>query len=110
MSFGSIKDALLVFTGVPLALTGGVLSIWARGIPFSISAGVGFIALSGVAVLAYFLPVTLLLISMLVFFAVRLTGDPVNLTLVAIPIVVLYEIGALAARFVGRRPMVADLD
>lgn len=51
MAFGSVKDSLLVFTGVPLALTGGVLAIWVRGIPLSISAGVGFIALSGVAVL-----------------------------------------------------------
>jgi len=51
MSVGSVKDALLVFTGVPLALTGGVLALWLRGIPFSISAAVGFIALSGVAVL-----------------------------------------------------------
>ena len=51
MSLGSVKHALLVFTGVPLALTGGVLSLWFRGIPLSISAGVGFIALSGVAVL-----------------------------------------------------------
>ena len=42
---------MLVFTGVPLALTGGILAIWLRGIPLSISAGVGFIALSGVAVL-----------------------------------------------------------
>ena len=50
-TFGSLKQALLVFTGVPLALTGGVFSLWLRGIPFSISAGVGFIALSGVAVL-----------------------------------------------------------
>jgi cobalt-zinc-cadmium resistance protein CzcA len=50
-AFNSIKDALLVFTGVPLALTGGVLSLWLRGIPFSITAAVGFIALSGVAVL-----------------------------------------------------------
>ena len=50
-TFGSIKDAMLVFTGVPLALTGGVVSLWLRGIPLSISAGVGFIALSGVAVL-----------------------------------------------------------
>jgi cobalt-zinc-cadmium resistance protein CzcA len=50
-AFNSAKHALLVFTGVPLALTGGVLSLWLRGIPFSISAGVGFIALSGVAVL-----------------------------------------------------------
>ncbi|MFK5920634.1 MAG: CusA/CzcA family heavy metal efflux RND transporter [Verrucomicrobiota bacterium] len=50
-TFGNVKDALLVFTGVPLALTGGILSLWLRGIPLSISAGVGFIALSGVAVL-----------------------------------------------------------
>ena len=50
-SFRSLKDALLVFSGVPLALTGGVAALWLRGIPFSISAGVGFIALSGVAVL-----------------------------------------------------------
>ena len=50
-TFGSIKDAILVFTGVPLALTGGVAALWLRGIPLSISAGVGFIALSGVAVL-----------------------------------------------------------
>ncbi len=51
MAFGSAKDAALVFSGVPLALTGGVLSLWLRDIPLSISAGVGFIALSGVAVL-----------------------------------------------------------
>jgi cobalt-zinc-cadmium resistance protein CzcA len=50
-AFGSVKDALLVFTGVPLALTGGVAALWLRDIPLSISAGVGFIALSGVAVL-----------------------------------------------------------
>jgi heavy metal efflux system protein len=50
-TFGSLKDGLLVFTGVPFALTGGVLGLWLRGIPLSISAGVGFIALSGVAVL-----------------------------------------------------------
>ncbi|MCI0614994.1 efflux RND transporter permease subunit, partial [bacterium] len=50
-SFGSLKDAILVFTGVPLAATGGILALWVRGIPFSISAAVGFIALSGVAVL-----------------------------------------------------------
>ena len=50
-SFRSLKDALLVFSGVPLALTGGVAALSLRGIPFSISAGVGFIALSGVAVL-----------------------------------------------------------
>ena len=51
MTFGSAKDAALVFSGVPLALTGGVLSLWLRGIPLSISAGIGFITLSGVAVL-----------------------------------------------------------
>ena len=50
-TFGTVKDALLVFTGVPFALTGGIISLWARGIPLSISAGVGLIALSGVAVL-----------------------------------------------------------
>ena len=50
-AFGSAKDAVIVFTGVPLALTGGVLALAMRGIPLSISAGVGFIALSGVAVL-----------------------------------------------------------
>ena len=50
-TFGNLKDAVLVFTGVPLALTGGILSLWLRDIPFSISAAVGFIALSGVAVL-----------------------------------------------------------
>ena len=50
-TFGAVREALLVFTGVPLALTGGVLFLWMRGIPFSISAAVGFIALSGVAVL-----------------------------------------------------------
>ncbi|BDB30592.1 CusA/CzcA family heavy metal efflux RND transporter (plasmid) [Cupriavidus sp. P-10] len=49
--FASVKDGLLVFTGVPFALTGGVIALWLRDIPFSISAGVGFIALSGVAVL-----------------------------------------------------------
>jgi len=50
-TFGTVREALLVFTGVPLALSGGVLFLWMRGIPFSISAAVGFIALSGVAVL-----------------------------------------------------------
>jgi cobalt-zinc-cadmium resistance protein CzcA len=49
--FRSTRDALIVFSGVPLALTGGVLALWLRDIPLSISAGVGFIALSGVAVL-----------------------------------------------------------
>lgn len=51
ITFGSAKDALLVFSGVPLALTGGVLALLLRGIPLSITAGVGFITLSGVAVL-----------------------------------------------------------
>ncbi|RMX15328.1 CusA/CzcA family heavy metal efflux RND transporter [Legionella jordanis] len=51
MAFASIQDALIIFSGVPLALTGGVVALWMRAIPFSISAGVGFIALSGVAVL-----------------------------------------------------------
>jgi cobalt-zinc-cadmium resistance protein CzcA len=51
LSLHSIKDSLLVFSGVPLALTGGVAALYLRDIPFSISAGVGFIALSGVAVL-----------------------------------------------------------
>lgn len=49
--FGNVKDGLLVFTGVPFALTGGIAALWLRDIPLSISAGVGFIALSGVAVL-----------------------------------------------------------
>ncbi|MEW6248898.1 MAG: efflux RND transporter permease subunit [Pseudomonadota bacterium] len=49
--FNNVKDGLLVFTGVPFALTGGILALWLRDIPLSISAGVGFIALSGVAVL-----------------------------------------------------------
>lgn len=51
MSLGSISDSIIVFTGVPLALTGGVFALWLRAIPLSISAGIGFIALSGVAVL-----------------------------------------------------------
>ena len=51
MAFGSARDAAVIFSGVPLALTGGVLALWLRDIPFSITAGVGFIALSGVAVL-----------------------------------------------------------
>lgn len=50
-TFGSLKYALIVFSGVPLALSGGILSLWVSGIPFSVSAAVGFIALSGVAVL-----------------------------------------------------------
>lgn len=51
MTFGRVRDALLVFSGIPLALTGGVFALWIRSIPLSISAGVGFVALSGVAVL-----------------------------------------------------------
>ena len=50
-AFGNAKHAVLVFTCVPLALTGGIVSLWIRDMPFSISAAVGFIALSGVAVL-----------------------------------------------------------
>ncbi len=50
-AFHSFRHALLVFTGVPLALTGGIAALWLREIPFSISAAVGFIALSGIAVL-----------------------------------------------------------
>ncbi|MDC0535804.1 CusA/CzcA family heavy metal efflux RND transporter [Francisellaceae bacterium] len=51
MAFNSFKDPLIIFTGVPLALIGGVVSLWLRDMPFSISAGVGFIALSGISVL-----------------------------------------------------------
>lgn len=51
IALGSFKDAMIIFTGVPLALTGGVLFLLIRDIPFSISAGVGFIALSGIAIL-----------------------------------------------------------
>lgn len=51
LALGSFTDSLMIFTCVPLALTGGVLSLWIRDMPFSISAGVGFIALSGIAVL-----------------------------------------------------------
>lgn len=49
--FGNIKDGLIVFSGIPFALTGGIFALWLREIPLSITAGVGFIALSGVAVL-----------------------------------------------------------
>jgi cobalt-zinc-cadmium resistance protein CzcA len=49
--FNNLRDGLLVFTGIPFALAGGVAALWARGIPLSMSAAVGFIALSGVAVL-----------------------------------------------------------
>jgi cobalt-zinc-cadmium resistance protein CzcA len=51
MAFGSVRQASLIYSGIPLAITGGVFALWARGMPFSISAAVGFIALSGVAVL-----------------------------------------------------------
>lgn len=51
MMFNNVKDGLLVFTGIPFALTGGIVALWLRDIPLSISAAVGFIALSGVAVL-----------------------------------------------------------
>jgi cobalt-zinc-cadmium resistance protein CzcA len=51
MALGSARDAAVIFSGIPLALTGGVLALFMRGIPLSISAAVGFIALSGVAVL-----------------------------------------------------------
>ncbi|WP_220761417.1 CusA/CzcA family heavy metal efflux RND transporter [Flavobacterium sp. UMI-01] len=50
-AFGSIKQAVLIYTAIPLSAIGGVLALWIRGMPFSISAGVGFIALFGVAVL-----------------------------------------------------------
>jgi cobalt-zinc-cadmium resistance protein CzcA len=51
LSFGSLKNTFLIFTGVPLALTGGIFALWLRDLPITISAAVGFIALSGVAVL-----------------------------------------------------------
>jgi cobalt-zinc-cadmium resistance protein CzcA len=50
-AFGSVRQTLLVATGIPLALTGGIIALGLRGMPFSITAAVGFIALSGVAVL-----------------------------------------------------------
>jgi cobalt-zinc-cadmium resistance protein CzcA len=50
-AFGSLRQTFLVATGIPLALTGGIIALWLRGMPFSITAAVGFIALSGVAVL-----------------------------------------------------------
>jgi heavy metal efflux system protein len=50
-AFESVKEALLIFTAIPLSAVGGVLLLWLRGLPFSISAGVGFIALFGIAVL-----------------------------------------------------------
>ena len=71
VSLGNAKDALLVFTGVPLALTGGVAALWLREIPLSISAGVGFIALSGVAVLNG-------LVMLSCIRALRNTGQPLD--------------------------------
>jgi cobalt-zinc-cadmium resistance protein CzcA len=50
-TFSSLRQAALVFTGIPFAVTGGILALFFRGMPFSISAGIGFIALFGVAVL-----------------------------------------------------------
>tara|TARA_R110000868_G_scaffold40008_4_gene138761 strand:- start:6725 stop:11059 length:4335 start_codon:yes stop_codon:yes gene_type:complete len=50
-AFGSVKEALMVYSAIPLSAVGGVLFLWIRGLPFSISAGVGFIALFGIAVL-----------------------------------------------------------
>lgn len=71
ISVGTLTESLLVFTGVPLALTGGVAALWLRGIPFSISAAIGFIALSGVAVLNGLVMVT---------FIKKLIADGVALT------------------------------
>ena len=51
LSFRSLPQTLIIATGIPLALTGGIIALWLRGMPFSITAAVGFIALSGVAVL-----------------------------------------------------------
>lgn len=51
MAFGSMREALIIFSGVPFALTGGIMALWLRDIPLSVSAGVGFIALSGISVL-----------------------------------------------------------
>lgn len=72
IAFGSFKDALIIFTGVPLALTGGIFALWIRDMPLSISAAIGFIALSGIAVLNGLV--------MLSFIRQRLdeTGDLIN--------------------------------
>ena len=51
IAFGSVRQALIIYSGIPLAVTGGVAALWLRDMPFSITASVGFIALSGVAVL-----------------------------------------------------------
>ena len=50
-AFNSLKETIIIFSAIPLSIVGGVLLLWIRGMPFSISAGVGFIALFGVAVL-----------------------------------------------------------
>jgi cobalt-zinc-cadmium resistance protein CzcA len=50
-ALGSVKEAAIVYTGIPFAVTGGVLALWLRGMPFSITAAIGFIALSGIAML-----------------------------------------------------------
>ncbi|WP_174274240.1 efflux RND transporter permease subunit [Sphingomonas bacterium] len=50
-ALGSVKEAAIVYTGIPFAVTGGVLALWVRGMPFSITAAIGFIALSGIAML-----------------------------------------------------------
>ena len=51
-STGSVRDALIMFTGAPFAALGGLAALWIRGMPFTVSAGVGFVAVSGVAMLA----------------------------------------------------------
>jgi len=75
LAFGSVRDALLIFSGVPLALTGGVLALWLRGLPFSVTAGVGFIALSGVAILNGLVMLTFI-------HALRRSGTPLETALV----------------------------
>ena len=50
-ALGSVREATIVYTGIPFAVTGGVLALWLRGMPFSITAAIGFIALSGIAML-----------------------------------------------------------
>jgi cobalt-zinc-cadmium resistance protein CzcA len=51
LTYGNLVDSLRVFTGIPFAAVGGIFALWIRGMPFSISAAIGFIAMSGVAVL-----------------------------------------------------------
>jgi cobalt-zinc-cadmium resistance protein CzcA len=71
IALGSFRDAAIIFTGVPLALTGGVAALMLRDIPFSISAAVGFIALSGIAVLNGLVMVTFIR-------DLRIAGRPLN--------------------------------